>query len=303
MDQAWLLRSGATALRESAGSGNHWAQLGQMNGHYGVRLPAGFRSPGRMADTARFSYTRPGKSGHESVLKKAGGHAMQAAKRYPFRIALLIMLGCFANAGHAQVAQAARIEVIPIPSVTLTDQEFLAGREDGKPVTVAGELRLPRGGTDRLPLVILLHGSGGVLGYVMDWEQDFLSMGVATFVIDSFSSRGIVNTNSDQSQLGRLAQTEDAYRALGILSKHPRIDPTKVMLMGFSRGGQNALYASMKRFQRMHAPPGVQFAAYTPSIRTAPTRISKTKTSLPGPCESFMARLTTTLPSCHAAHT
>ena len=185
---------------------------------------------------------------------------MQATKRYLFvQIALLIMLGCLANAVHAQVV---RMEVIPIPSVTLTDQEFLAGREDGKPVTVAGELRFPRGGADRLPLVILLHGSGGVGGYVTDWEQDLLSMGVATFVIDSFSGRGIVNTNNDQSQLGRLAQTEDAYRALGILSKHPRIDPTRVMLMGFSRGGQNALYASLKRFQRMHAPLGAQFAAY-----------------------------------------
>lgn len=185
---------------------------------------------------------------------------MQTAMRYPFaQIALLILLGGLTIAGRAQVA---RVEVIPIPSITLTDQEFLAGREDGKPVTVAGELRFPRGGTDRLPLVILLHGSGGVSGYVTDWEQDFLAMGVATFVIDSFSGRGIVNTNNDQSQLGRLAQTEDAYRALGILSKHPRIDPNRVMLMGFSRGGQNALYASMKRFQRMHAPSGVQFAAY-----------------------------------------
>ncbi|MEM5402088.1 dienelactone hydrolase family protein [Paraburkholderia unamae] len=154
------------------------------------------------------------------------------------------------------------MEVIPIPSVTLTDQEFLSGREDGKPVTVAGELRLPRNGTDRLPLVILLHASGGIGSSITDWEEYFLSLGVATFVIDSFSGRGIVNTINDQSQLGRLAQTEDAYRAIATLSKHPRIDPSRIMLMGFSRGGQNALYASLSRFQRMHAQPGTQFAAF-----------------------------------------
>ncbi|MEX3842281.1 dienelactone hydrolase family protein [Paraburkholderia sp. BR10882] len=154
------------------------------------------------------------------------------------------------------------MEVIPIPSVTLTDQEFLSGREDGKPVTVAGELRLPRNGTDRLPLVILLHASGGIGSSITDWEEYFLSLGVATFVIDSFSGRGIVNTINDQAQLGRLAQTEDAYRAIATLSKHPRIDPNRIMLMGFSRGGQNALYASLNRFQKMHAQPGTQFAAF-----------------------------------------
>ncbi|MBB2927846.1 dienelactone hydrolase [Paraburkholderia silvatlantica] len=175
------------------------------------------------------------------------------------RIALICICSCLATAGHAQVT---RMEVIPIPSVTLTDQEFLSGREDGKPVTVAGELRIPRSGTDRLPLVIMLHSSGGVGSSVTDWEEYFLSLGVATFVIDSFSGRGIVSTINDQSQLGRLAQTEDAYRAMAALSKHPGIDPNRIVLMGFSRGGQNALYASLSRFQRMHAQPGTQFAAF-----------------------------------------
>jgi dienelactone hydrolase len=167
-----------------------------------------------------------------------------------------------ALSGEAE-AQVARMEVIAFESLTLTDQEFLTGREDGKPVTIAGELRLPRAGNERFPLVILLHGSGGISGYVTDWEQEFLSMGVATFVIDSFTSRGIVNTNNDQSQLGRLAQTEDAYRALALLAKHPRIDSSRVMLMGFSRGGQSALYASMMRFQKAHLLSSeARFAAY-----------------------------------------
>ncbi len=183
----------------------------------------------------------------------------RTSKTLLVRIALICVCSCLANASRAQVT---RMEVIPIPSVTLTDQEFLSGREDGKPVTVAGELRLPRNGTDRLPLVILLHASGGIGSSITDWEEYFLSLGVATFVIDSFSGRGIVNTINDQAQLGRLAQTEDAYRAIATLSKHPRIDPNRIMLMGFSRGGQNALYASLSRFQKMHAQPGTQFAAF-----------------------------------------
>jgi len=158
--------------------------------------------------------------------------------------------------------QIARMEIHSFPSMTLTDQEFLTGRKDGKPVTIAGELRLPRPGTERLPAVVLLHGSGGVSRNILDWEQDLLGMGVATFVLDSFTGRGIVNTNFDQSQLGRLAMIVDVYRALAVLAKHPRIDPNRIVLMGFSRGGQAALYSSMKRFQHQYGPAGQEFAAY-----------------------------------------
>ena len=161
-------------------------------------------------------------------------------------------------------AQVVRMEILSFQSMTLTDQEFLNGRKDGKPITLAGELRFPRSGTDRLPAVVLLHGSGGINGGVTDWAQDLNAMGVATFVVDSFTGRGIVNTINDQSQLGRLAMIVDAYRALDVLSKHPRIDPARIMLMGFSRGGQSALYASMKRFQIVYEAPGEEFAAYLP---------------------------------------
>ncbi|CAE6737417.1 hypothetical protein R69888_02344 [Paraburkholderia haematera] len=179
------------------------------------------------------------------------------------QLALVVVLILATGLSPVACAQVARMEIVTFASVTLTDQEFLAGREDGKPVTVAGELRLPRAGNERFPLVILLHGSGGIAGYVTDWEQELLAIGVATFVIDSFTGRGITSTSNDQSQLGRLAQTEDAYRALAVLVKHPRIDPSRVILMGFSRGGQNALYGSLTRFQRMHlSASGARFAAH-----------------------------------------
>jgi dienelactone hydrolase len=56
----------------------------------------------------------------------------------------------------------------------------------------------------------------------------------------------------------------DVYRALDLLSKHARIDASRIAVMGFSKGGFAALYASLNRFRRMHGPAGVEFAAYIP---------------------------------------
>jgi dienelactone hydrolase len=162
-------------------------------------------------------------------------------------------------------AQTARIEVHPLPTMTLTDRQFLTGAKDGTPVVIAGELRIPpRRGADRLPAVILVHGSAGVVANVDRWSQELNGIGVATFILDSFTGRGIVDTGTNQAQLGQLAMIYDAYRALELLSKHLRIDPARIGIMGFSRGGRAALHASLKRFQRMHGPAGVEFKAYMP---------------------------------------
>src|SRR4051812_36096612 len=82
-----------------------------------------------------------------------------------------------------------RIEVHAIASLTMPDQDFLNGRKDGKAVTLAGELRIPRPGTERLPLVVLLHGSGGVGINVAEWAEEFAGMGMATFILDAFTGR------------------------------------------------------------------------------------------------------------------
>lgn len=176
-------------------------------------------------------------------------------------------VGCLAAvvlASQAASAQVARTEVHAIPTLTMSDRQFLTGERNGTPVSIAGVLRLPRLGTERLPAVILVHGSGGVGGNVDRWSQELNGIGLATFVIDSFTARGIQSTSADQALLGRLNMVLDSYRALALLAAHPRVDPARIVLMGFSRGGQATLYASLKRFERMHGPEGAAFAAFIP---------------------------------------
>jgi dienelactone hydrolase len=89
-------------------------------------------------------------------------------------------------------------------------------------------------------------------------------MGVSTFVIDGFTGRGLTAVGTDQALLGRLNFIVDIYRSLDILKAHPRVDPQRIVLMGFSRGGQAALFASLDRFDRLWNKSGLRFAAYIP---------------------------------------
>jgi dienelactone hydrolase len=182
--------------------------------------------------------------------------------------AYLAFGGCLSGASNAQAQSAspkqiaARVELHAIPTMTLSDQQFLKG-EAGTPATVTGELRVAQG-TGRLPVIILIHGSGGISANMEPWTQHFNAMGVSTFVIDGFTGRGLTSVNTDQALLGRLNFIVDIYRALAIVAKHPRVDPERIALMGFSRGGQAALYASVNRFHKMWNTSGAQFAAYIP---------------------------------------
>lgn len=184
-------------------------------------------------------------------------------KQFMICVVALLMAG-IANAQEKASRQIApRIEIHPIPTLTLTDQQFLKGATDGKPAQVAGEFRIAQG-SGRLPVVVLMHGSSGVGGNVDAWSKEFAEMGISTFIIDGFSGRGLSTVGPDQSKLGRLNFIIDIYRSLEILAKHPRVDTSKIVLMGFSRGGQAALYASLKRFHQMWNKSGIEFAAYIP---------------------------------------
>jgi dienelactone hydrolase len=180
-----------------------------------------------------------------------------------FGIAIASALALPAVAESLSKDIAARIEAIPIQTVTISDEQFLKGDANGKPTTIAGVLRVAQG-SGRLPLVIFVAGSSGFGAVTDTWDRQFEAMGISTFAMDSFAARGIVNTNVDQLQLGWFNMTLDLYRSIAVLAAHPRVDPTRIAVMGWSRGGRAVLYSSLRRFQKMWNPGGVEPAAYIP---------------------------------------
>ena len=227
------------------------------------------------------------------------------ADRCKIRVVAAVTLMLLAGLPSWSQAQL-RIEVRPFESMTMTGDAFLRG-EPGKPVVVAGELRIPKPGTDKLPAVIVAHASGGINAGIDRWAQELNTIGVAVFLVDSFSGRGMSSVPPDPSNDSVMWMIVDAYRALGMLAQHPRIDSQRIAIMGWSTGGPVAIYTSMERFWRSYGPPNIQFAAHIgfygscavvyrdeEKVTGKPIRIfhgTEDDLELIEPCRAYVARL------------
>ena len=133
----------------------------------------------------------------------------------------------------------------------------------GGAVNIVGHLFLPQGG-DKVPVVLLMHGSGGIYNAMLDyWPKLLNAQGIAVFSLDRFGPRGVKSTAEDQSQIPFVADVADAFAALRLLASHPRIDAKRIAIMGFSRGGVASWRTAVERIiAAQQLPDGLRFAAH-----------------------------------------
>ena len=162
-----------------------------------------------------------------------------------------------------------KIEFLSMPTMTI--KNFLNGVVPEKTLTIWGTLKFPANAAEKnVPVVVLLHGEGGINERHKHWMNVFNSMGIATFMVDSNWARRnckkkFKKANQWCSSVNRgMNRIIDGYGALELLSKHPRIDPKRIGCMGFSLGARGCLYLNVKRFQKMWGTPGLDYAASVP---------------------------------------
>ncbi|MCC6213015.1 MAG: dienelactone hydrolase family protein [Burkholderiales bacterium] len=133
-----------------------------------------------------------------------------------------------------------------------------------RPVRLGGELRFP-GGDGPFPAVVLAHGCNGNRNIERAWGPTLREWGYATFVIDSFHGRGIIEVCTQGRALLPLERVPDAYGALRLLAANPKIDARRIALMGFSHGGALTMLAATAWAKDSYAPAGQpSFRAFFP---------------------------------------
>ncbi len=153
---------------------------------------------------------------------------------------------------------------IEFASTTPTGFFALVRRSPSPQTTVTGVLTLPAGDA-KVPAMVIAHGSGGVSDAREGrWTARLNEIGVAAFYVDSFGPRGIKDTASDQGQLSPAANVADALAALRLLATHPRLDPQRIGVMGFSRGGGVAIYTALEPVRRSMIDGNLRFAVHVP---------------------------------------
>lgn len=153
----------------------------------------------------------------------------------------------------------------PLPAPLSADRtgtiEFVTAND----LTLSGDLVLPDKPA-KVGAVILLHGCSGLPTHAITaWQPLLVSWGYATFVVDSFAGRNLRGVCGNALTLTGPERIPDAYGALALLARHPRIDADRMALMGFSHGGIATLAAASTWARRRYAPPeGPAFRAFIP---------------------------------------
>jgi dienelactone hydrolase len=122
--------------------------------------------------------------------------------------------------------------------------------------TIGGELSFPQG-RGPFPVVILLHACGGLhqleKASLSALARPLTKAGFATYILDSFSARGLTADDVCDGPKGREAsefRLDDLFNAKDALQNHPKVDKTKFFAVGQSHGATVALWAAVNTANR-----------------------------------------------------
>jgi dienelactone hydrolase len=145
------------------------------------------------------------------------------------------------------------------------DTNVVSGTTAGTPVRLSAKLFTPVSPDAPMSAVVITPSSGGVKAErEIFYAQKLAEAGIAGLVVDSFRSRGLVNSVYDQTVLTAWATQNDAWAAFRWLVRDGRFRRDRIAVMGVSKGGIAALQPALNIRRRWSGISDLAFAAHVP---------------------------------------
>ena len=119
---------------------------------------------------------------------------------------------------------------------------------------VVGKLHVPEAKGERLPAVMIVNSAPGFDGRSAFYAEALSRAGIAALELDFMQGRG--QPASPRQHMAHVFET------LLYLASDPRIDATRIGIMGFSWGGFVALLTSSAEITHKHTGDRLRFAAH-----------------------------------------
>jgi len=131
---------------------------------------------------------------------------------------------------------------------------------NGKTIMLGARLQLPADAKDKLPAVIMMHGTGGIRYSGVYYAAALNGAGIATLEVDQWGGRGLAGgASSRPKQLtDNLPDVAGAYH---LLASRSDIDASRVGIMGESMGGIETLLIMTRHNSDLVLGPEQHFKA------------------------------------------
>jgi len=133
-------------------------------------------------------------------------------------------------------------------------------------ITLTGTLSFPVEARVRYPAVVIVHTIAGYQEANEGWHAaQFRKAGFATLTYDSPTARSMLQASPSRSNGGAppwASAVAEAYAELKLLANDPRIDASRIAIVGFSFGGEVAHLSAFERLRTALVPGELRFAAH-----------------------------------------
>lgn len=175
---------------------------------------------------------------------------------------LLVAVGSAAQAAPLSNLSQGQSGLIEYSSIWPTGIYPLVTKAASPAITITGTLTFPAAVSGKVPAMVLAHHCNGITASVTNLAALLNGIGIATFIPDSFTPRGVTSVCSGSSTVSHAAATADALYALKLLATHPSIDASRIGIIGQSFGGNTVYNTAFEEVRKSIISDSLKFATH-----------------------------------------